>query len=488
MQSPSRGLLVSSFVFAVALRAGHAMVTNPMMASRGDNTFFVAMARSVATGHAGRLPTLTGTDALAVKFPPLWPWVLGSGQRLLWFLSPDTANVTTSALVGAAGAPLAAMLTYGLLDRMAAPARTWLAGSVAVLYGAHPLLLGATTSLMSEALTVPLSLAVLLAIDRVVRRGATTARLATVGILIALSALLRPESVALWGVGLAVVAALSRSWRSLVVPLAVAAVPVLAYAAVASVAAQTLVPVSTNGASAVAGANCDAAWSGDGIGYWSKECLDEVWLGRIPPSRRRVVYAYEQLPADRFPAQLSPRIEGELQDAQRRGAGYAIRNDPAAVLGAIPFRVARGFGVWWSPEQTRAEVGEGRIEGWEVAGRVVHLVLVLPFAAIAMFAMLKRRSRLGAALDRCVDRSRLLPWVGIGAMWVLGLMATHGSARHRSQVDALFLVGAAIGLATLVTAARARREDPERERADPRPTEMSGALSGCAGGRVHARR
>lgn len=471
----SSGLLVTSFLLAVATRAGHGAVTDPVMASRGDNTFFVAMARSVATGHAGRLPTLDGTDALSVKFPPLWPWVLGGGQRLQWFLAPDTANVTTSIIVGAIGAPLAAMLTFDLLDRLTVPARTWLAGSVGALFAVHPLLLGATTSLMSEGSMISLSLAVLLAIDRVARRGATMRRLVIVGILIGLSGLLRPESLALWGTGLAITAVLARSWRRLVVPLAVAAVPVLAYAAVASSAADRLVLVSTNGASAVAGANCDAAWSGDRIGYWSKDCLDEVWLGRIPPSRRRVVYVYERLPNDRFPAQLGPRIEGELQAAQQQGAGYAIRNDPAGPLMATPFRVGRGFGVWWSSEQTGAEVFEGRIEGWEMAGRVVHLVLVLPFALIAVVAMFTRRSRLGQALAGCVDRSRLLPWLGIGAVWVLGLVVTHGSTRHRSQVEGLFLVGAAIGLATLVAAVRARNEG------SPRPPVKSGSLDASRG-------
>lgn len=449
-----RWLFAASFAVAAGLRALHAAVTDPVMTSRGDNTFFAAVARSVATGHAGRLPTLAGTEAISVKFPPLWPWVLGAGQRIMWFASPSAANVITSIAVGATVAPLAALLAWRLLDRVPTPRRTWLAGAAAVLGAAHPLLLGATSSLMSEVLVVPLALAILLLLDRVHRAGATPARLAGLGALVGLSGLLRVESVLLWGGAIAVTALLARSWRLLLVPLAVAAIPVLAYSAVASTAAHTPVLVSTNAASAVAGANCDAAWSGEGIGHWSPECLDEVWLGRIALPQRRVIFAYGRLPTDRFPAQLGPRLEGQIQAAQRRGAGYAIRNDPGAAARAVPVRLARGLGLWWSPDQTRLEVAEGRIVGWEQAGRWVHLLLVLPLAAVAAAGLVRRRGVLADRLDRCVDRSRLLPWAAVAGIWLLGLAATHGSTRHRAGVDAIFLVGAVIGLAVLLTADR----------------------------------
>lgn len=449
-----RALLMGSFVVAVGLRVAHAAVTNPAMISRGDNTFYAAAARSVAAGHLGRLPTIAGTDAISVKFPPMWPWVLGAGQRILWFLSPDTADVAWSIAIGATVAPLVGLLAWRLLDRVPTPRRSWLAGAAAALGAAHPLLLGATSSLMSEVLVVPMSLAVLLVLDRVMRDGATTGRLAGLGALIGFSALVRVESVALWGAAVVVVALLARNWRMLLVPMAVAAVPVLGYSAVATAAAGTTVVVSTNGASAVAGANCDAAWSGENIGHWSKDCLDQVWLGRIPPAQRRTVYAYERLPADRFPAQLGPKLEGELQSAQRRGAIYAMRNHPGLVLRAVPVRIARGLGLWWSADQIRLETAEGRVAGWEAAGRWLHLVVVLPFTAVAGLGLARRRGSVARQLDRSVDRTRLLPWVASLGVWALGLAATHGSTRHRAVVEPIFLVAAVIGLAVVLAAIR----------------------------------
>jgi hypothetical protein len=465
-----RALLASSFAVAAVLRLVHAAVTDPVMTSRGDNTFFAAVARSVATGHGGRLPTMAGTDAISVKFPPLWPWVLGAGQRILWFVSPATANTVWSATIGATVAPLAGLLAWRLLDHVPRARRTWLAAGVALLGAAHPLLLGAASSLMSEVLVVPMALGVLLVLDRVARRGATGLCLVGLGALVGFSALLRVESIVLWGAAILVAAWLARSWRLLVVPLAVAAVPVLAYSAVATHSAGTTVLISTNTASAIAGANCDAAWSGEGIGHWSKDCLDQVWLGRVPPDQRRTIYAYERLPNDRFPAQLGPKLEGEIQAAQRRGAGYAVRRHPGLVVRAMPVRVARGLGLWWSADQTRLEVAEGRVVGWEEAGRWVHLLLVLPFAAVTAVALARRRSALAVRLRRCVDPQRLLPWAATTGVWVLGLAATHGSTRHRAGVDAIFLVAAAIGLAVVMAS-----EDPSGRDARAREAACNGS-------------
>ncbi len=481
MRAP-RALLASSFAVGIVLRVLHAAVTDPAMTSRGDNTFFAAVARSVATGHGGRLPTMAGTDAISVKFPPLWPWVLGAGQRILWFAAPDTANTVWSIVIGATVAPLAGLLAWRVLDRVARPRRAWLAGGVALLGAAHPLLLGAVGSLMSEVLVVPMSLGVLLVLDRLARRGATGIRLVGLGALVGLSALLRVESMVLWGAAILVAAWLARSWRLLVVPLAVAAVPVLAYSAVASHSAGTPVLIATNTASAIAGANCDAAWSGEGIGHWSKDCLDQVWLGRIPPSQRRTIYAYERLPTDRFPAQLGPKLEGEIQSAQRRGAGYAIRRHPALAVRAMPVRVARGLGLWWSADQTRLEVIEGRSVGWEEAGRSVHLLLVLPLVSVTAMALARRRGPLAARLGRCVDPHRILPWAATIGVWVLGLAATHGSTRHRAGVAAIFLMAAAIGLAVVLAGEGPSGGDDEVREAERDGSDLSGGSDQPVGG------
>ncbi|HEX2575585.1 MAG TPA: hypothetical protein VHK88_04500, partial [Aquihabitans sp.] len=221
--------------------------------------------------------------------------------------------------------------------------------------------------------------------------------------------------------------------------------------------------VSTNAASAVAGANCDVTWSGEAIGHWSRTCLERVWLGRIPPDQRSVIYAHERLPRqqERIPLQLGPNLEAQLQSEQRHAAFFEIRRHPLQVAGAVPFRLARGLGLWWSPDQTRLEVAEGRIVGWEVTGRWFHLVVVLPAFALAVVATLRRRGRLATLLAGVADRRRLVPLGVAVALWLAGVAATHGSTRHRAAVDAVFLVGAAVGAALLL----ARRESRHPVRA-----------------------
>ncbi|HEX2576230.1 MAG TPA: hypothetical protein VHK88_07760, partial [Aquihabitans sp.] len=174
-------ILASTFVLALVLRAVHALATDPVLSSVGDNTAFRETARSVATGNWGRLPTMDGSEAISVKFPPLWPWTLGAGQRVLWFLDPDTANGVWSVLLGAAVAPLAGLLAWRLLDRLPLGSRRLIAGGIAVVAAVHPLLIGATNSLMSEVVVVPISLGVLLLADRVHRRGPTARSLVALG-------------------------------------------------------------------------------------------------------------------------------------------------------------------------------------------------------------------------------------------------------------------------------------------------------------------
>ncbi|CAN5874171.1 hypothetical protein BH23ACT2_BH23ACT2_25200 [soil metagenome] len=481
-------VLATSFVVAVGLRIVHAVSTEVDLQPRADNTFFVAMARSVAEGDWGRLATMDGSSALSIKFPPLWPWTLGLGQRLLWFLPADTANATWSILIGSAAAPLAALLAWRLLDRLPNGRRRLLAGSTGLVTAAHPLLIGATNAFMSEVVVVPLSLGIVLVLNRVHRQGPRPGSLFLLGALIGLATLARPEALVLWGVAVAAAAVMLRSWRAALVPLATAAVPALAFSALTSAAADTPVFISTNSASAVAGANCEATWSGEAVGHWSRECLEQVWLGRVPPDDRTVIYAHERQPSDRFPLQLGPRLEGQLQGEHQRGALYAIRQEPAQFLRVVPVRIARGLGLWWSADQTRLEVSEGRVVGWEVVGRWAHIFVVLPAFVLTAGALAGRKGRLADMLDRCVDRGALLPLTGAFGIWLLGVMVTHGSTRHRAAVDALFLIGAAVGYAMVWMDRRPPpadastsidiTESPGRSAHAPSPSTANGVLVG----------
>lgn len=460
--------LAASYLVAVAVRLAHAAANPPDLLPRGDNTFFAETARSVAGGDWGRLPTMDGGTAISVKFPPAWGWILGLGDRLLWFVPTDTSHVVISALVGASVVPLAGLLVWRVLDRVAPNIRLLVSAGAAVLAAGHPLLLGATTARMSEVLVVPLGLGLLLGMHRILRGAAGPWTAPALGVLLAVAALVRPEALGVWGAALAVVAVLERRWSIVLTPLVVATVPVLAYSAHVSVQAGTPVLVSTNAASAVAGANCDEAWSGDGIGHWSELCLHQVWLGRVPPADRRLIFAHDLLRTGDFPLQLGPRIEAQLQAAHQRGAVYAIRGEPHLFARAVPVRVARGLGLWWSPDQTFLEVVEGRAPGWERAGRWLHLVVVLPPFALAAYGAVRRRGRMRDLLDRCVDRRVLVPGGVVFGLWLLGAALTHGSTRHRAAVDAVVLLGAAVGWAMIAGAYRFRGDPGDGEADDDR--------------------
>lgn len=473
-------MLAGSYLVAVALRLAHAAANPPDLLPRGDNTFFAETARSVAAGDWGRLPTMDGGMAISVKFPPAWSWTLGLGDRLLWFVPTDTAHVVVSAVVGATVAPLTALLVWRILDRTAQGVALLVSGGATLLAAGHPLLLGAATARMSEVLVVPLGLSLLLGMHRILRGAAGPGTAPALGALLAVAALVRPEALVVWGAALGVVALLERRWSIVLTPLVVASVPVLAYSAHVSVHAGSPVLVSTNAASAIAGANCDEAWSGDGIGHWSEVCLQQVWLGRISPVERRSIFAHDLLRSGDLPPQLGPRLEAQLQDAHQRGSVHAIRHDPHLFARAVPARVARGLGLWWSPDQTFLEVVEGRAPGWERAGRWVHLVVVLPPFALAAVGVARRRGRVRDALDRCVDRRVLLPGAVVFGLWLFGVALSHGSTRHRSAVDAVVLLGAAVGWAMIASGYRLRG-DPDGHEIEEAPGAARGRKTAAVG-------
>ena len=65
-----------------------------------------------------------------------------------------------------------------------------------------------------------------------------------------------------------------------------------------------------------------------------------------------------------------------------------IVDHPLDTVAAVPVRVLRGLGLYWSPLQDQQEVFEGRNHSWEVAGRWFNIVLVLPFALLTLVAAL----------------------------------------------------------------------------------------------------
>ncbi len=137
-----------------------------------------------------------------------------------------------------------------------------------------------------------------------------------------------------------------------------------------------------------------------------------------------------------------------------------MRERPLDIAGAVPFRIARGVGVWWGGHQPAHEFFQGRDLDWERAGRWFHVAVILPGLAALVVGASRRRSRLGVALRAIVDLGRLRPAATALALWTVCIAATYGSTRLRASVDPLLAllasIGGVAGIRALV-AARATR-------------------------------
>jgi hypothetical protein len=229
--------------------------------------------------------------------------------------------------------------------------------------------------------------------------------------------------------------------------LAVGVVGVVAWSGFASVESDRPVALASNGGPLL-GANCDETHYGEAAGSWRSTCLVTP-LDRLSASARRELAITPELAYGRLRPPAGPRTEAEVSRVQLNEGLARIADDPAGVVHAIPFRLARAFGVYWSPAQENGEVFEGRNRTWEAVGRWFHLIVVLPLVAVAVFALVARGASFGRRVRRLVDPVRLAPGAALLAVWVVGIVATYGSARLRAPVEPLFAVLAGLGAAVL---------------------------------------
>ena len=274
---------------------------------------------------------------------------------------------------------------------------------------------------------MPLTLTTILVLDVVLERSKRSRPVVGVavvlGLLIAAGTLTRSDALPLLGGATAITLARRRLWRALAATVAAAALPTFAVAVAVSVAADRPVFVATNTVSAIAGADCDQTLHGVDIGYWSFDCLVDVPLDHVSDETREKV-AVEVTDPFGISPQLGPASEADLQNAQGRFVWTAVRERPLAIAGAVPFRIARGIGVWWGGHQPAHEFFEGRDLDWQCAGCWFHVAVILPgLAALVVGAALAVcTTRRGAPLDR---RPRPPPAGGDGARPVDGVHRRH---------------------------------------------------------------
>jgi len=360
---------------------------------------------------------LQGERVPTAEFPPLWPMVLG----VLDLLGFDGISEQRAfgAILGGATVVVVGLLGTALADRRVGVIAAFLAA-------AHPQLIVLDTSLLAEGLTVPLVAVALLGLARARAAGGDVvgpdARrwwwLASIAF--GLAALTRTEMVVL-----AVVLVVPgcrmddrRAWaRAAVMGLAGVLVCVGAWTARNLVTMGELQPFTNNSGTLLAGANCDAVYSGSQIGLWRFDCVTAV---------------------------DTSGLDEAAASHERRAAGisHALDN-PGDLPGVGVVRVLRTFGAWDVRTQLYFESFEGRDYRWLWAGWFGWIGVA---AAAAGGAFL---------VDRSVWQQRWLLVVPLGVV-ALTALASYGNQRFRASAEPGTLVLAAIGLVAM--ADRLRRQ------------------------------
>ncbi len=453
-------------VTAFAMRAYLLLTRPPPLFPGTDNTWYDAVARSIETGHLGRLPAVDGGRVLSIRFPPAYPYVLALGRSLLFWVDSFDAHLWTGAALGALGAGAVAALAWRLGRHAPVRARALTTIVAGLLFALNPAVVGASVSLMAEALLLPVVAVVLLITDRLITGDGHRWEAVALGGLLAVGALTRSEAVVLLAAvvlgGYVVSRARPSSARPWVVALAIGFGAAIAWSAIASAAADRPVVMGTNSGSLLLGANCPVTRTADGIGYWSVECLTIADRDLSTETARRSKAQADFLKHHfALPPQIGAPGEAELSSLQTDVATDQIFDHPLDTVAAVPVRVLRGLGLYWSPLQDEQEVFEGRNHSWEVAGRWFNIVLILPFALLTLLAVWFRRSRIGARLRDLVEVRRLVPALALMAAWVVTIAVSYGSARFRAAIEPTLAVFAGLGFTIVVTALAQRgRTEP----------------------------
>ena len=457
-RAPRFLVVAGSSLLAFVVRAVLLVHHRPPLFASSDNTWYAAVARSIATGHGVTLDAVTGGRALTFRFPPAYPALLAAGQHLLFWVRATDADLWTSAVFGAAAAGVVAALAWRLAAAAKTKGQLVVAAVAGGLFAVNPLLAGASVSLMAESLYVLAVAATLLLVDRLVAR-ATTLDVVLLGIVVGVGALTRSEGLvilgAIVGTGLVVARRRGMGARPWIVVLAIGLAFPLGWSIFASLHAHRTVAVATNSGSLLLGANCPATAHGSDAGFWNFSCLN----GTDPrlSAKARAVLAQVNDAAGKNVFSISPvagaRVDAQLNSAQLAEALHRMVHAPGDTVRAVPFRVLRGVGLYWSRDQDSLEYFEGRDHHWEIVGRWFHLLVVLPLAVVALVALVRRRLR------GLTTAAGLAPALTSLVMTLLIISLTYGSTRFRVAAEPALAVLAAFGAAVL-TVRRSKAVQP----------------------------
>jgi 4-amino-4-deoxy-L-arabinose transferase-like glycosyltransferase len=371
----------------------------------GDGLEIHEIANIVGDGRGYLTPIVApGTDPTPTAHkPPLYPLVLA---LFSWLgASTPTAHQVVTAVIGGGTVVAVGFLAHRLGGARAA----LIAAAIAAFW---PVALALDASLRTETLYALLVTLALLSAYRA-WDDPRPRNYAVLGLIIGLAALTRPEALVLFLLLAVPIALLRRPPRAWLGPAVAAAACVLVltpWLIRCWIAFDEPVLISTNSGDLLAGANCDATYSGPLLGGWAFDCI----LDNDVPGTNE--------------AQASRRLRD-------RGLDYAA--DHAGRLPVVvAARVLRPWGLFRPSEQIALRVaGEGQRRRADWLGLLCLWALV-PFA-IAGAVLARRRGQ---------------PLFIVAAPFVIVVLVSataYGVLRFRAPADPALIALAAVALSTL---------------------------------------
>lgn len=401
--------VAAAFALAVALRWAVAVrYYRDLPLGLTDNYYYHAQANLLAQGRGFLNPfaLLDGREAAAVVHPPLYSLYLAAWS----LLGADTPmwHRLVSGLISATAVIPVALTVARLAGTRAGAAAGWVTAVYPAMWMNDGLIL-------SESLYIPLTASAIWQSYRVIDQPGA-GRVVGLSAVLAAMAMTRPESFLLFFAlltplvwRLSAVAAKDRIWMSAVA--AAAAAGILApWVGRNLVVFEKPTFLSAGHGFVFELANCDAAYSGPFIGYWSADCASEPWAeGDV-----------SAVSADKFDRALD-----YISDHLDRQPLVATA------------RAGRFFGLFRPFQSADFDVFFERRIGFHVrAGLWSHWALSL-LAVGGAFALLRRRLP-------------VWPPAAIIGTAALTAAATFGITRYRAGADTAIVVLAGIALGVLL--------------------------------------
>ncbi len=179
---------------------------------------------------------------------------------------------------------------------------------------------------------------------------------------------------------------------------------------------------------AMAPANCDDAYYGPGLGYWSAACFPELPAASGDESDEALVY--------------------------REATSEYIRTHLDRLPATVLARIGRTFGFFRPAQQLELDIYvEGRDPSVARAGLAVYYLLVV--AAVPGAVLLRRR------------RAPISPLLAVLGAATLAVAVTYGQTRYRASAELALVLLAAVALESLLR--RALPPPGDREAGTSRP-------------------